>query len=230
MKSINLIITLLILTLTSSCVEKQPNVLAIDVLLTLPEGVYDQAIQLNQAILEKHPDNFTLDENHIPHITLLQCYIVDSDLPKVEQLLNGLYKTIEKDSLWADHLQYNKDKPESFASIGIEKSKTLITIHKKAIALLEPYIITNGTQEAYVQNADGSLIDQFTIDYVPKFVSHYSYENFNPHISLGVAKTALLDSLEQNSFRPTKFQATGVSVYQLGNYGTARKLLWEEAK
>lgn len=230
MKSINLIITFLILMLTISCDEKKPNVLAIDVLLTLPADVYDQAIQLNRAILEKNPDNLTLDENHIPHITLLQCYIVESDIPKVEQLLTGLYKTIKKDSLFANELQYNKDKTESFASIGIEKSKALMTLHKKTIALLEPYIITKGTQEAYVQNADGTPIDQFTIDYVPKFVSHYSYDNFNPHISLGVAKTTLLDSLEQNTFRATKFQATGVSVYQLGNYGTARKLLWEEAE
>ena len=230
MKNNFLILVLITLTLTSSCVEKKPNVLAIDVLLTLPADVYDQAIELNRAIIEKHPDNFILDGNHIPHITLLQCYIVESDLPQVEQLLNGLYKTIKKDTLWANHLQYNKDKPESFASIGIEKSKALMTLHKKTIALLEPYIITNGTQKAYVQNADGTPIDQFTIDYVPKFVSHYSYENFNPHISLGVAKTTLLDSLEQHVFRATKFQATGVSVYQLGNYGTARKLLWEEAE
>lgn len=227
MKNTILIITLLILTLTSSCAKKQAEAIAIDVLLTLPKPVYDQAVQLNRAILENHPDNFTLDAHHIPHITLSQCYIVESDLPKVEQLLNGLYKTIEKDSLWANALQYNQDKTESFASIGIEKSKPLMVLHKKTIALLEPYIITNGSQEAYVQNADGTPIDQFTIDYVPKFVSHYSYENYNPHISLGVAETSFLDSLAQHHFRDMKFRASAIAVYQLGNYGTARKMLWE---
>ena len=196
-------------------------------LLTLPEDVYKQTIQLNQAILKIHPDNFTLDADHIPHITLLQCYIIESDLPKVEQLLNGLYKTIAKDSLWADEIQYNTDKIESFASIGIEKSKPLISLHKKTISLLEPYILPNGTQEAYVQNADGTPIDQFTIDYVPKFVSHYSYGNYNPHISLGVAKTSLLDSLAKHNFHAIKFHASAIAIYQLGNFGTARKLLWE---
>ncbi|MEO8774039.1 MAG: hypothetical protein ABI371_06895 [Gelidibacter sp.] len=196
-------------------------------LLTLPADVYDQAIQLNRSLLKDNPNNFTLDENHIPHITLLQCYLLESDLPKVEQLLDGLYQTIENGILWTDHLQYHKDKTESFASIGIKKSKGLIALHKRTIAFLEPYILPNGSQEAYVQNADGSPIDDFTLAYVPKFVSHYSYENFNPHISLGVAKVSLLDSLAEHDFRAMKFHATDIAVFQLGNYGTARKLLWK---
>ncbi len=216
--------------LNTSCAPKQQQVIAIDVLLTLPEDVYDQAIQLNRAILDDNPNNFTLDENHIPHITLLQCYVQESDLPKIEKLLSGLYQTIANETLWADHLQYAEDNEESFASIGIKKSESLLELHKKTIALLEPYILPKGSQKAYVQNADGSPIDKFTMDYVPKFVSDYSYENFNPHISLGVAKTSVLDSLEQHNFRAVKFHASSISVYQLGNFGTARKLLWKESE
>ena len=226
MKNKFLIGTLIILTFISSCAEKQPKVIAIDVLLTLPDEVYSQAIQLNRAILKDNPSNFTLDQNHIPHITLLQCYILESDLSNVQQSLHELYKKIENDTLWADHLQYDKNKTESFASIGLEKSEPLMAFHEKTIALLKPYILPNGTQEAYVQNPDGSPIDKFTTDYVPKFVSHYSYENFNPHISLGVAKTSVLDSLAQHTFNSVKFKASSLSVYQLGDFGTAQKLLW----
>lgn len=227
MKTNFLIIILIIITLTNSCAEKQNQPIAIDVLLTLPKDVYDQAIQLNRAILENNPNNFTLDDHHIPHITLLQCYVQENDLPKIKQVLNGLFKTIKNDTLWADHLQYNKDKTESFASIGIKKSESLMALHKKSIALLEPYMISNGSQEAYVQNADGTPIDDFTIAYVPKFVSDHSYGNYNPHISLGVAETSVLDSLEQYGFRAMKFQVSSIGVYQLGNFGTARKLLWQ---
>lgn len=227
MKNNFLILTVFIIMLMNSCAEKRQNAVAIDVLLTLPANVYDQSIQLNQAVLKNNPDNLTLDENHIPHITLLQCYLKESDLPKAKKLLTGLYKTIENDSLYANTLQFNKDKTESFASIGIEKSKSLVALHEKTIALLKPYIITNGSQEAYVKNRNGSPIDQFTIDYVPKFVSNYSYDNYNPHISLGVAKTSFLDSLSQHNFHDMKFHAKAVAVYQLGNYGTARKLLWK---
>ena len=218
---------ILILLMVNACAPKQEEIIAINVLLTLPEEMDEQAIQLNRLIVENNPNNFTLDKNHIPHITLLQCYIPKSDLSNVTEVLKGLYKTVEKDTLWANTLQYSNDKKESFSSIGIKKSKPLLALHKKVIELVKPYIITNGSQASYVQNADGTPIDQFTIDYVPAFVSEHSYKNYNPHISLGVAKTSLLDSLEQNNFRPMKFRATSISVYQLGSFGTARKLLWE---
>ncbi|RFN59056.1 2'-5' RNA ligase family protein [Marixanthomonas ophiurae] len=213
--------------IASACAPKQEEIIAIDVLLTLPKEMDQQAIQLNQAIVKDNPTNFTLDKNHIPHITLLQCYIPESDLSNVAEALKGLYKTVEHDTLWADNLQYTKEKEESFSSIRIKKSNQLVTLHKKVIALVKPYMVTNGSQESYVQNTDDTPIDQFTIDYVPVFVPEHSFENYNPHISLGVAKTSLLDSLNQNNFRPTKFQATSISVYQLGSFGTAQKLLWQ---
>lgn len=219
---------LLILMMLNSCAPKGSKIIAIDVLLTVPEDVYQHAIALNQSILKDNPDNFQLDDHHIPHITLLQAYVLESDMVNIEKTLESLYKTIEKDTLWASHLQYNKDKPSSFASIGIEeKNEPLRALHKEIIARLKPYILSDGNQEAYVQNPDGSPIDDFTIAYVPKFVSHYSYENFNPHISLGVAQIQVLDSLNAHVFREMKFRATSISVYQLGNFGTAQKLLWE---
>lgn len=201
--------------------------IAIGVLLTVPEDIYQHSIELNQALLENHPDNITLDENHIPHITLLQCYVYENDLSKIEQTLIGLYKTIENDSLWADELQYAKDKTESFASIGIKRSPQLMALHENIITLLEPYIVNTGSQESYVQNADGTPIDDFTMAYVPKFVSAHSYDNFNPHISLGVAETSLLDSLSQHKFRAMEFETSAIGMYQLGANGTAQKLIWK---
>lgn len=227
MKNNHLLVALVILTLTNSCAQKEQKVIAINVLLTLPEDVSREAIQLNGAILKDHPNNITLDDNHIPHITLLQCYVQETDLPKIEKLLHGLYKTIKDDTLRVDELQYNKDKTESFVSMGIKKSKQLMALHEKTIALLEPYILANGSQKSYVRNADGTPIDEFTINYVPEFVNAHSFENYNPHISLGVAKTSLLDSLAQHNFRAMKFHAATISVYQLGAFGTAQKLLWE---
>ncbi|WP_190246192.1 2'-5' RNA ligase family protein [Gelidibacter gilvus] len=222
-----LIITLLAFSLISSCLQKPEETLAIGVLLTVPEAIYQQSIKLNRAILENHPDNITLNEQHIPHITLLHCYVQESDLSEIEQVLNGFYKTIEHDSLWADELQYSKAKTESFASIGIKRSRSLMALHENVIALLEPYILAEGSQQAYVQNVGGTPIDDFTLAYVPKFVSAHSYDNYNPHISLGVANTAILDSLAQHHFRATKFKAKAIGIYQLGAFGTAQKRIWE---
>ena len=223
----NLLLIALLATLVfSSCTQHPQKTIAIGVLLTVPSDVYEHAVQLNRAILENHPDNITLDAQHIPHITLVQAYIHETDISKIEKALSGLYKTFEQDSLWADELQYAKDQSESFASIGIEKSPSLMALHEKVIALLEPYILPEGSQNAYVPNGDGTPIDDFTLAYVPKFVSAHSYDNYNPHISLGVAKTTMLDSLAQHHFRATRFKAEAICIYQLGAYGTAQKRIW----
>ena len=210
-----------------SCAPKKENTIAIDVLLIPSEEVYAQSLQLNALINQNKPEALKLDENHVPHITLLQCFINESDLPKVNMALEGLFKTIEKDSLKAESLFYSKDKEESFAMVRVEKTAPLLETHKKTIELVKPYIVKNGSEASFVQNPDGSPISESTVDYVPNFVEKYSYENFDPHISLGVAQTILLDSLAQHVFKPIQFKAQSLSLYQLGDHGTAQKLLYE---
>lgn len=221
------ILVLIIFVTAQACTPKQERKIAVDILLTLPEGIYNQAIQLNHLIREENLDNFTLNKNHIPHITLLQGFILKSDLPKVKKSLKGVFEIVKNDTLWAKSLQYEKTQGGSFASIEIQKDNSLQVLHQKVIDLIKPYLSKKGSQEAYVQNREREPIDQFTMNYVPTFVSEHSYKNYKPHISLGVAKTSLLDSLSFHIFRSVKFQAASLSIYQLGAFGTAQKLIWK---
>lgn len=217
-----------IIFLLISCSPKKNEIIAIDVLLTLPEGIYSQAIHLNQLMLNDYPESITLDENHIPHITLLQCFVEERDIPKIGESLQGLFGLIENETLTAQELVYSKDSAESFAMIRIDTSPLLLSIHQKIIERLNPFIIKNGTAQSFVQNPDGTPINEFTLAYVPRFVDSYSHENFDPHISLGVARTEFLDILATRVFQPTNFQPKNLSVYWLGDSGTAQKLLWKE--
>lgn len=210
-----------------SCTSKKESIIAIDVLLIPSEEMYAQSLQLNSLINRDNPETIKLDENHVPHITLLQCFINESDLPKVNKALEGLYETIARDSLNAESLFYHEEKEESFAMVRIEKTAPLMAIHKKVIELVKPYILENGSEASFVQNPDGSPISESTVNYVPAFVDDHSYENFDPHISLGVAQKKVLDSLAQHVFKPISFKAASISVYQLGDHGTAQKLLWK---
>jgi hypothetical protein len=210
-----------------SCTPKKENIIAVDVLLIPSEEMYAQSLQLNSLINKNNPETIKLDENHMPHITLLQCFINESDLPKVNKALEGLFETIAHDSLKAESLFYYEEKEESFSMIRVENSAALMEIHKKSIELLKPFKVNNGSENSFVPNPDGSAISESTIAYVPVFVEKYSYENFDPHISLGVAEVNLLDSLAVNVFKPIHFKATSVSLYQLGDHGTAQKLLWK---
>ncbi len=210
-----------------SCTPKKENTIAINVLLIPSQEMYSQALALNSVINQNNPETIKLDENHVPHITLLQCFINENDLPKVNEALEGLYKTIAQDSLKAKSLFYDEDKEKSFAMVRVEKSAPLLEIHKKVIELVKPFIVKNGSEVSFVQNPDGSSISESTVEYVPEFVEKYSYKNFDPHISLGVAQNRILDSLAENIFKPIQFKAESVSVYQLGDHGTAQKLLWK---
>lgn len=210
-----------------SCAPKKDTTIAIDVLLIPSEAMYSQALQLNSEINQNNPETIKLDENHVPHITLLQGFIKEKDLQKVTDKLKGLYETIAQDSLKAESFYYDNEKDESFAMVRIERSKQLLELHEKIVALVKPYILKNASEAAFVQNPDNSAISESTQQYVPNFIAKYSHENFDPHISLGVAQKTILDSLAQRVFKPIHFKASSLSVYQLGDHGTAQKLLWK---
>ena len=46
-----------------------------------------------------------------------------------------------------------------------------------------------------------------------------------PHVTVGVARKEYLDAMLAEPFDAFTFSLAGASVYQLGNYGTARKQL-----
>jgi hypothetical protein len=60
-------------------------------------------------------------------------------------------------------------------------------------------------------------------------VQHYvpasSGPKFEPHVTVGVAPPDYLKNLVAEPFAAFDFAPAGLSVYQLGNFGTARKKL-----
>lgn len=226
MKKCMLLILVIMALGESSCAPKKDNMIAINVLLTPAEEMNQTALQLSALIKQNNPHSMRLDENHIPHITLLQAFVKKSDLPEIEKSLEGLYETIKSDRFYASRIAYNKETEDSFAMIQIDNSKQMARIHAEVIERVKPFILMDGSESAFVPNLDGSPIDEFTLAYVPKFIENYSYENFDPHISLGVAKKVFLDSLSENVFKPNQFKTTSLSIYQLGDSGTAQKKLW----
>ena len=85
-----------------------------------------------------------------------------------------------------------------------------------------------GTPKAFVTAAKNPEINQPTIDYVALYVPKYSGKNFNPHVTAGIDTQAVLKKMLAEPFEEFTF-CLGVSVYQLGDFGTARKKLkgWE---
>jgi FMN phosphatase YigB (HAD superfamily) len=78
---------------------------------------------------------------------------------------------------------------------------------------------------------DGKTIEQAsqTIDYVSSFVPKYSGKNYNPHVTIGLGTREFVDKLKAEEFQSFTLKARSVDVYQLGEFGTAQKLLWSSA-
>jgi hypothetical protein len=107
----------------------------------------------------------------------------------------------------------------------VEPTVDLIRYQKKLIDAVAPFAATTGTAAAFATTKDDPDVNQPTIDYVTNFLAYSTGEKFNPHVTVGVAAQDYLKKMLDESFEAFTFSPVGASVYQLGNYGTARKKL-----
>jgi len=60
---------------------------------------------------------------------------------------------------------------------------------------------------------------------VANFVPNDTGRKFNPHVTIGLALQDYLKKMLDEKFEAFTFSPAKASVYHLGNFGTARKLL-----
>ncbi len=88
-------------------------------------------------------------------------------------------------------------------------------------------VVESGPIGAFTAPHGDPASDAALIQYVSTFVPRMSGENFNPHVSTGVAPKEYLDKMLAEPFDPFTFSPSGAAVYQLGPFGTAAKKLKE---
>jgi hypothetical protein len=210
----------------------EPNaVTAIDILIDPDATMIKRAEAANERLLKSFPKGFALGEAHQPHISCLQRYVKTADLDKVYEAV-GRVLADEKLTNWklkAHKYYYIPWKDIGLAGIVIEPTDDLVRYQKKLIDAVEPFTVKTGTAAAFITTKEDPEINQPTIDYVETFVPKETGENFNPHVTIGVASQEYLKKMLDEKFVGFTFSPAGVSVYHLGNFGTARKKLkgWE---
>jgi hypothetical protein len=182
-------------------------------------------------LLKVFPKGFALGKTHQPHISCLQRYVKTADLDKVYEAV-GKVLAEEKPTTWklkAYKYYYIPWKDIGLAGIVIEPTDDLIRFQQKLIDAVVPFIEKTGTAAAFVTTKEDPEINQPTIDYVADFVPNQTGKKFNPHVSIGIAAQDYLNKMLDEKFAAFTFSPAGVSVYHLGNMGTARKKLksWE---
>jgi len=99
----------------------------------------------------------------------------------------------------------------------------------QAATKIDRFAAETGTAAAFVTTPKDPDINKPTIDYVATFVPKASGKDFNPHVTVGIASQDYLKKMLTEPFEVFTFSPAAASVYQLGNFGTARKKLkaWE---
>jgi phosphoserine phosphatase len=208
---------------------EQSPVTAIDILLE-PDATMLQHSEANNArLLKVFPKGFALDATHRPHITMIQRFVRTADLDKVYVAAGKVFAGANVTGLKLEAFKYYYIPSKNIGLAGVVAKPTpeLLKLQQDVIAAVAPFTVATGPSAAFVTTPDDPVIDPFLIDYVSTFVPKSSGENFNPHVTTGVASREYLDKMLAEPFESFTFSPAGAAVYQLGQFGTAAKKLRE---
>ncbi len=210
---------------------QQNSITAIDIALEPDNTMLEHAQAVNDRLRSIFPKGFALDATHHPHISMLQRYVRTGDLDKVYTAVDSVLSK-ENPAGWklkAYKYYYIPWKDIGLAGIVAEPTADLLNLQQKLIDAVAPFETKTGTAAAFVTTPEDPEINQPTIDYVATFVPKATGKHFNPHVTVGIASQDYLKKMLAEPFDAFTFSPAGASVYQLGNFGTARKMLkaWE---
>ncbi len=209
------------------------RVVAIDVLLLPDSTMVDKAKEANALLLTNYPKGYTLGADQTAHITLAHRYVHEKDLPAIEAAVAKVSEQVMPLDweLTANGYRYGIWSGLAITNISIDRTPNLDRFQEAIVAAVEPFAVKKGTAAAFSKTKELPKIEHEIVDYVENFAQKSSGDNYSPHVTIGVAHEDFVLSLKEKTFDTFRFKASGVAIYQLGNFGTAQKKLWQwEAK
>ncbi len=203
---------------------------AIDILLTPDEATVERAQALNAVLRGDLASGFALDETHQPHVTVLQRYVGEDDLDGVFLAVDDVIASTDVATLRLHAVNLAGAKfgtpPDTLlVSIDIAPAPALLALHEALVEAIAPFARSGGAAAAFVSTADEPAINAATIAYVESFVPAHSGRRYAPHLTVGVAGKDLVERLEASPFADFELSPRTAAVYQLGNFGAARRVL-----
>ena len=207
--------------------ESGSDITAIDICLEPDATMIQHAEAVNARLRGVFPEGFSLDATHHPHITLVQRFVRTADLDRV---FAAAGKVIADNNVTSMKLEAFKQYYAPGGKIGVagicaKPTPEILKLQADIIAAVAPFTVETGPIGAFTAPQATTAEDTMLIDYVSTFVPKMSGENFNPHVTTGVAPKEYLDKMLAEPFEPFTFSPVGAAVYHLGPYGTAAKKL-----
>jgi hypothetical protein len=205
------------------------RVIAIDVLLEPGPTMVAKAEAANATLRANYPEGYTLGRDQVAHITLVHRFVREKDLPAIERAVANVAakeRPLERE-LTATGFGYSIWVGLATTVINIDRTPELDRFAADVVKAVEPFTIAQGTTAAFHTSRELPKVDDKIVTYVTKFVPNSSGENYRPHVTIGVAHEEFVKKMKAAPFEKFTFKPAGVAIYQLGNFGTAQKKLWE---
>ncbi|MFF3405423.1 hypothetical protein ACFYW8_04255 [Streptomyces sp. NPDC002742] len=202
---------------------------AVDILIEPDTDSIERARAVNRRMPLSIPAGITLDDTHLPHITMLQRYLVTADL-------DAAYAAIERTLAATDPALLSYHVPgitysehwgppgQAAAVLGVRPNQLLLDLQAALVAAVAPFTGSGGTDAAFVTDP-GQHISQTTKDWVGTYVPDQTGANYTAHLTVGLDTVEHLKVLQAEPFDAFDIRPAALAVHQLGNNGTARKLL-----
>jgi hypothetical protein len=202
-------------------------VTAIDIALKPDRTMVRRARADNARLLKAYPKGFGLDATHHPHLTMIQQFVRTADLDRVHAAANAAFagKGAGRWRLKAIRYYYIPTSGLGIAGIVVELTEELLELQQGLLDAVAPFTEKTGTPAAFFSTDKGRDIQPGLIDYVANFVAVAAGNEFNPHVTIGVAPETYLDKMFAEPFRAFTFSAVGAAVYHLGTFGAVREEL-----
>jgi hypothetical protein len=162
-------------------------------------------------------------------LRMLQCFVRIADLDKLYAAEEKVLAAADVNAMKLEAFKYYYAPASATGVAGICAKPTpeILKLLADIIAAAKPFMQETGPIGAFTAGHDDPAMDAAIIQYVSTFVPKMSGENFNPHVSTGVAPKEYLDQMLAEPFEPFTFSPAGAAVYRLGPFGTAAKKLKE---
>ncbi|MBL8660055.1 MAG: 2'-5' RNA ligase family protein [Rhodospirillales bacterium] len=201
--------------------------IAIDILLQPDQGMVAAAKAANARLAAMDPRCYALDDSHIAHVTVLQAFVDAADL---DRLAVALEERIDaaRPARWrlnATGVGIMRYGEVGLASIGVARTPALVAFQAAVVEATASFARSGGEAGAFVPREDGGAINPLTVADARTFAAKFTGANYTPHVTIGVVGLDHAD-LSDVPFRPFAFAIAGVAIYQLGDFGTARRRLW----
>ncbi|PIN74855.1 hypothetical protein COV18_05545 [Candidatus Woesearchaeota archaeon CG10_big_fil_rev_8_21_14_0_10_37_12] len=193
--------------------------IAIDVVLLPSAEMTNNAISMNKTLVNQFGEKLKLDETGcLPHISLAMGCVDKTKLCEIKKAMKHVAKAFSPFDLTIEKLNV-KIIPtgEKVSELVIKNTKNLQQLHELIMKALWVYFSYDVEIGMLFEPAN---VKEITLHWIKNYGKHYENQSlFYPHITLGFGE------LNQRPSK-TRFGASELAVFQLGNYCTCKKKLF----